>query len=181
MALQDKHQGKSRDSLRNLTRCSLFTAIALTIFMIESRIPLPIPIPGAKLGLANCVTLYVGYTMDISSAGKVLFSRILLASLFAGQLLTLLYSATGGLCCLLVFALVKPFFSHGRLWFVSPLCAVAHCMGQLCVASYVMGTKEIFYFAPYLLLLSLSSGLFVGIATQKLLERQYLWQKKTPD
>ncbi len=172
-------QGKSPDSLRNLTRCSLFTAIALTIFMIEARIPLPIPIPGAKLGLANCVTLYVGYTMDIASAGKVLFSRILLAALFAGQLLTLLYSATGGLCCFLLLAVVKPFFSWRRLWFVSPLCGMAHILGQMCVASYVMGTKEIFYFAPYLLLLSLISGLFVGIATQQLIERQ--WHSKCSD
>jgi len=37
---------------------SILTAIALIIFIIEAMIPLPIPIPGMKLGLANAVTLF---------------------------------------------------------------------------------------------------------------------------
>ena len=34
------------------------TAIALTIFMVEAQIPVAVPIPGIKLGLANIVTVY---------------------------------------------------------------------------------------------------------------------------
>lgn len=161
----------SRDKLKEICRCGLFTAIALTIFMIEARIPLPIALPGARLGLANAVTIYVCYTMGIAHAGKVLLARILLAALFAGQLLTLFYSATGGLFCLTLLAVLKPIFPQDKVWFVSPLCAVAHNIGQVTVASFLLGTQEVFYFLPYLMLLALVSGLFVGIATQRLLER----------
>lgn len=165
MPLQDNHP------LKELTRCALFTAIALTIFLIEARLPAPLPIPGAKLGLSNCVTLYVTYTMGIKSASKVLFSRIMLGALFAGQLLTLLYSATGGFFCLLFLAVVKKYTNTKQIWFLSPLCAIAHNIGQLLVARQVMGTEAVLYFLPYLTLIALVSGLFVGIATQNLLLR----------
>jgi len=37
---------------------AILTAIALIIFIVEAQIPLPVPIPGVKLGLANAVTLF---------------------------------------------------------------------------------------------------------------------------
>ncbi|MCL2426566.1 MAG: Gx transporter family protein [Oscillospiraceae bacterium] len=37
---------------------AILTAIALIIFIIEAQIPMPIPVPGVKLGLANAVTLF---------------------------------------------------------------------------------------------------------------------------
>ncbi len=165
MGFQDKRK------LQKLCYCALFTAIALTIFIIESRLPAPLPIPGAKLGLANAVTLYVAYSLGCSYAFQVLFCRILLSAMFAGQLLSLFYSATGGLCCFLCLCLLKPLFSWEKLWFLSPCCAMAHMVGQVTIASFLLGTEEIFYFLPYLVLLSLVSGLFVGIATQHLCKR----------
>lgn len=161
----------SQDKLKELTKCGLFTAIALTIFMIESRIPLPIPIPGAKLGLANAVTLYVVYTMGVAAAAKVLFCRIILGGIFAGQMLTLMYSATGGFFCLVFLIFAKKSTTWKQIWFISPLCAIAHNTGQVMLASYVMGTDAILYFLPYLILLALVSGLFVGLATQQLVAR----------
>ncbi|MFI3253430.1 MAG: Gx transporter family protein [Eubacteriales bacterium] len=162
----------SQDKLKELTRSSLFVAIATTIFIIEARLPLLIPLPGAKLGLSNCVTIYVAYSMGVSQAWKVLFCRILLGGFFAGQLLTLAYSATGGLCCLLLLTLLKPFCPWDKIWFVSPCCAVVHNLGQLSLATVILGSQEVFYLFPYLTLLAVISGLFVGIATQNLLARE---------
>lgn len=169
MPLQDKPE--KTDSLKELTRCAMFTAVALTIFMIEARLPAPMPIPGAKLGLSNAVTLYVAYSMGTKSASKVLFSRIVLGSLFAGQLMTLLYSATGGLFCLLFLCVIRNYTNPTQIWFVSPCCAICHNLGQLLVATKVMGTEAVFYFLPYLVGIALISGVFVGIATQNLLLR----------
>jgi len=44
--------------IKKLTLMAILTAIALIIFIIEAFIPLPLPIPGVKLGLANAVTLF---------------------------------------------------------------------------------------------------------------------------
>jgi len=44
--------------VKKLTLMAILTASALIIFIIEALIPLPVPIPGVKLGLANAVTLF---------------------------------------------------------------------------------------------------------------------------
>lgn len=157
--------------LRQLTRCGVLCGIALTLFMIEARLPAPLPFPGAKLGLSNSVTLVAVYRLGWSWGALLLVGRILLGALFAGQLLTLLYSGAGGLAVLLLLALLRPLTTEGQLWLVSPLCGVAHNLGQLLVARQVMGTAVTLYFLPYLILLGLVSGLLVGLATQETLRR----------
>lgn len=46
---------------KKITELALLSTIALTIFIVELRIPNPIPIPGVKLGLANIITVYAVY------------------------------------------------------------------------------------------------------------------------
>jgi len=77
-------------SIRRLVLLALFTAMALTIFVIEAQIPLPISIPGIKLGLANVITLIVLAKFRTRDALTVLLLRILLGSFFAGQVTTLI-------------------------------------------------------------------------------------------
>lgn len=36
----------------------MLTTIALIIFVVETHIPVPVPIPGVKLVLANVITVY---------------------------------------------------------------------------------------------------------------------------
>lgn len=76
-------------STKRLAVLSMFTVIALTIFAVENMIPVPVPIPGIKLGLANIVTLIVLRNYRATDAFAVLFARILLSALFSGQMMTL--------------------------------------------------------------------------------------------
>ena len=57
---------------RKLTLLALLTAIALTIFMVEAQIPAIVPIPGIKLGLANIVTVFAGFSLGPQVAVLVL-------------------------------------------------------------------------------------------------------------
>ena len=77
---------ESGGSASELTRLSLLTAIARIIFIVEQQVPFPLPIPGAKLGLANIITVYA---VNRCRSGEVLLlvlARIFLGSLFAGLL-----------------------------------------------------------------------------------------------
>ena len=47
-----------------LTKISLLLAIAFVINYLESLFPLPLPLPGVKLGLANCIGLIVLFLYD---------------------------------------------------------------------------------------------------------------------
>ena len=49
--------------IKTMTRMDLLSAIPLTIFWVEAQIPMPISVPGVKLGLANLVTMVGLYCM----------------------------------------------------------------------------------------------------------------------
>jgi len=57
-------------SVKKITLMAILTAIALIVFIIEAQIPLPVPIPGVKLGIANTVTLFALFYGSKSTDGK---------------------------------------------------------------------------------------------------------------
>ena len=91
---------------RRITLLALLTAIALTIFLVEAQLPVP-PIPGVKLGLANIVTVYAMFALGPRDALMVLCARVFLGAVFSGQMMTLLYSAGGGLLSWLVLLVLR--------------------------------------------------------------------------
>ena len=86
--------------VRKLTELALLTALALIIFIVELRIPNPIPIPGVKLGLANVITVYAVYHYRAKEVFLIVLVRILVGSIFGGNMMALLYSLAGGMLCL---------------------------------------------------------------------------------
>lgn len=151
------------NSIARLTALAVFTVIALTLFVIESAIPVPIPIPGVKLGLANIVTLLALQFFTFPETLLVLIVRILLSAIFAGQVLSLLYSLAGGLLALFVMALINRFLS-GRFVFLTGIFgALAHNLGQICAAYLLLGSSGVFTYLPLLILSGSVTGLFTGL------------------
>ena len=90
---------QDKNSLLEVVRCALFAGMALVIFAVEACIPLPIPIPGIKLGLANVVTLVAIYLLGMRQAFMILLVRIVLGNFITGQMMALIYSLSGGILC----------------------------------------------------------------------------------
>lgn len=151
---------------KKLCRLALLTTIALTIFMVEAQLPTLAPIPGMKLGLANIVTIYAIYTYTPLEALLVLLCRILLGSIFSGQMVSFLYSLCGGLLCFAVSVLLRRFVPVKQLWAVSIVGAMCHNLGQILAATVLMQTVTVFYYLPPLLLCSLVTGAFTGLCAQ---------------
>ena len=154
-----------------VTRLALLTAIALTIFMAEAQIPVAVPIPGVKLGLANIVTVYAVFVLGPGDALMILTARVFLGSVFSGQMMTLFYSLGGGLLCWAVLALLRRLFTKEQLWLCSPVSAVFHNLGQLLVAAALMKTWAVLAYLPYLVIAGAASGLFTGLCAQFLIKR----------
>lgn len=148
---------------RRITMLGLLTTIALTIFMIESALPALSPIPGIKLGLANIVTLFILLRFQVRDAVLVLFIRIILASVFAGQMVSFLYSICGGVLCLAVMALVNRLLDKKFIFLTSVFGAIAHNIGQVLAAYFVLGMSGVFVYVPFLLLSGVVTGLFTGV------------------
>lgn len=161
----------NRRPLRRLTRAALLTAIALTIFMVEAQIPAPIPIPGVKLGLANIVTVYAMYLLGPGDALMILLCRVFLGAVFSGQMMTLLYSLSGGLCCFLAMLVLRLVLDRKHVWLASPISAIFHNLGQLLAAAAIMQTWAVVAYLPYLMLAGICAGLFTGLCAQFLIRR----------
>lgn len=149
-------------NVKHLAVLSLFTVLSLVLHLVEGMLPLPFPIPGIKLGLANVVTLIVLWDYRLSDAFLVLFARILLSAFFSTQMLTLLYSGAGGLLCLLTMYGAGRFLKKRYLPLISILGALAHNAGQLFVACLLLRTPGILAYLPFLTVSGILTGLFTG-------------------
>ena len=155
---------------KRLTVDALFTAIALTIFVVELAIP-SVGIPGVKLGLANIVTVATVFLIGPWDAGAILLCRILLGGIFTGQAMALWYSLAGGTLCWLTMIALRRVVTKKQIWVMSVVGAIAHNIGQILVALLVTRTAAILYYLPVLMVSGVLAGLFTGAAAQLAVNR----------
>ena len=156
---------------KKLTELALLTALALTIFVVELRIPNPLPIPGAKLGLANIITVYAVYRYSFKETISVVLTRTLLGSIFGGSMMALLYSLSGALLCFCGMVLLRRVLSTKQIWLCSVFGAVFHNIGQITVAVLLMGLG-VFVYLPFLLVTGCLAGAFTGGCAQMVINRK---------
>ena len=163
--------------VRKITRMALLTAIALTIFMIEAQIPAVIPLPGVKLGLANIITVYAVFVLGPKEAAAILFCRIFLGAVFAGNFSTIFYSGAGGALAILLTIGLRKVLKRNQLWIAGSLGAVAHSLGQVAMAILLTSTPGLIIYLPPLAGISIVTGLFTGLCAQLLVNRgKDLWK-----
>ena len=163
-------------NVKKLTLLGVLSAIALTIFMVEAQIPPLVPMPGVKLGLANIVTVFAVFVLGGKEGAAVLFVRVFLGAVFAGNFSTILYSAGGGICAILVTIGLKKILTKNQLWVAGCFGAIAHSIGQMVVAAWLLGTPSVAVYLPVMILISIFTGLFTGFLAQFLVNRGNLWK-----
>ncbi|MFW5749331.1 MAG: Gx transporter family protein [Halanaerobium sp.] len=147
---------------------SLLISLGLVLHLVESLFPLTAVIPGAKLGLANIVSLIAIVLFGFASAFQVVIFRVLLASLLAGTFMTINFylSFSGGLLSFLLMYLAYYFFKdYFSLIGISIIGAVAHNAAQITAAYIIIANRGIFYYLPFLVLLALPTGFGVGLVS----------------
>lgn len=145
---------------RRLAELAVLTSLSLIMFIIEMQLPPAVPVPGIKLGLANIVTVYAVYSYKSHEAALVFFARVLLGSLFAGNVQALIFSISGGLLCLLGMLLIRRITDTDMMIPASVLGAVLHNIGQTAAAVFVMNTTAVIAYLPYLLFAGCIAGAF---------------------
>jgi heptaprenyl diphosphate synthase len=164
-----------RSRTKQITLLALFAALSVGIYALESLIPPLIPIPGVKLGLANIITLVVLKKYGIKDAALVLIVRILITSLLFGQMMSFLYSFTGGVFCILIEFLINKLLRDRALFITAIFGAIFHNIGQLLVAVIITSVPGVVIYAPYLMIAAIATGFVTGFAahfTLKLLPRE---------
>ena len=142
---------------------SLYAALSLIIFTLESMIPPLVPIPGIKLGLANIITLVLLRNYSAKDTALVLIARILLSAFFSGQAISLVYSLTGGMLSLAVMALINKLLAGHYLFLTSITGGIAHNLGQLLIAFLITQVAGVVVYLPFLILGGMLTGLITGL------------------
>ncbi len=150
-------------SAKMLSLLSLFSALSLIMFLVESLFP-SILIPGAKIGLGNIFVLITLLTLGQWQAYTVAIIKSVLGSFISGNLSTLLFSLSASLVsvtvAILLFSVLKARLS---IVAVSVVSAVAHNVTQNAVYALVTNSSLVFSYLPYLTILGVISGAIVGV------------------
>lgn len=158
---------------RNLLRMinlAVLVTFAVVIHTVEAALPLPMPVPGVRLGLANMITLLTILLYGVRSGLVVAVLRTVLGSLIGGTFLGFGFwlGLAGGLLSAAVMALAIGLVEKGYLSLisVSVLGAAAHNLAQITVAAVIIGSAALWRgYLPLLLLLAVPTGFFTGLAT----------------
>ena len=122
---------------KKLALSAILAALAMILSYVEAMVPMPVPIPGIKLGLANLVILLAIYRLGFKYALAINCIRIFVTGLLFTGAFGILYSLAGGLLSLLVMYLLYRTGIFSMVG-VSMAGGVAHNLGQLLTACLIM-------------------------------------------
>ncbi|WP_242491873.1 Gx transporter family protein [Miniphocaeibacter massiliensis] len=152
--------------MKKIVFLSILVSLALAISMFEAIIPLPVPIAGAKLGLANVVILVTIICFGLKEAIIVTVLKSMLLVLVTGKVASLPYSLTGAiLSCIVMGIAYWKFRKYLSPVGISELGSFSFNVGQLFVAGIVLNNFNIFIYLPALLILGVFTGYFVGLSS----------------
>lgn len=164
----DKVKGKKTE---RIARLGFLTAVGLIASYIELLVPIPLGIPGVKLGLANMVIVWALYMLGPLEALLVNGMRIVLSGFLFGNLSMILFSLAGALVSFMGMCLVKRSGKFGVVG-VSVVGGVMHNTGQLLVAVFVLETSGLlYYYGPVLLVAGVITGTLIGVISVEVLKR----------
>ncbi len=162
---------------RRVALYGLLIALAMGMSYVEALIPVPIPVPGVKLGLANVVTVAGLYLVGIPGTICVTILRIVLVGFSFGNPYSMLYGLSGAFLSLFVMALAKRFNWFSQIG-ISILGGVAHNVGQITFAAFVVRQPGLYYYLPVLLAAGSVAGIAIGILGGILVDRLENFVKK---
>ncbi len=172
---------------KRLVLLALLVAMAATLHVLEGWLPVPMPVPGAKLGLANTISLLALVIFGWQEAVYIAIIRVLLGSLLGGVLFgpAFIMSMGGALISIIIMMHIHNNYSGVfSLVGVSVAGAVAHNLAQVTIAAIIVYSPGLLWYAPYLLLFAVPTGLFTGLAVNYLFAKaptSYWFQIKNND
>ncbi len=140
----------------------ILIALGLLFSYIERMIPIPIPIPGVKLGLANLITVIGLYTIGIKGTIVVSLVRIIVVGFTFSNLFSMIYGTGGWLLSITAMILCLHCMGISCIG-VSVIGGIFHNVGQIVIAIWVTQTPEVITYLPFLLISGVVAGSVIGM------------------
>ncbi|MBQ7348423.1 MAG: Gx transporter family protein [Clostridia bacterium] len=158
--------------LRKISMTGILSAFATIAFIIEGLFP-PLFIPGARMGISNIFILLTVVILGYKYGFAVLIVKIVIGSLFSGNVSAMLYSLPAGIISCTVQVLMVNLTEKFSITAISVTGAIVNVTVQNTVFCLITRVWQYLAYLPYLALTGLISGLIVGLSV-------YLIIKKLP-
>ena len=152
-----------------LVRMALLLSFALVINFLESLVPLPIPLPGVKIGLANCISLMVLYCF--SKKDFVFFNclKVLLVALLRTGFGTAFFISVSGTFLATLLTLLVYRFTKSSIYGLSIVGALFHSLGQVLMVMVLYDNIYMINYLPILEVVSIISGCLTAFISANVL------------
>ena len=159
-------------STKKIVRLALFLALGVVLNIIESMLPILIPIPGVKLGIANTIGLIVLYYYGPKEYTLIGFLRVLLVALLRTGIgsISFILSLSGWLLSTL-FVLFVYNFKKVAIFGLSMSSAVMHGIGQIIMVVFIYSLPEMINYLPILIISGIISGNVLALLCSELLKK----------
>lgn len=137
-----------------MVKLSLLLSIALIINFLESLVPLPLPLPGVKLGLANCIGLIVLCLYE--EKDYVLFNllKVFMVALLRTGFGTAFFIGLSGTLFATIVTLIAYKLTKASIYGLSVIGAAFHALGQVLMVIVLYNSV---YMINYLVILEVTS------------------------
>ena len=163
--MRDPKQSKAKQ----VALSGMLFALAMALSFAEGTLTIPGLLPGMKLGLANVVVMYALLFMGAKQALTLDLLKALFVFLVSGPTAGFL-SLCGGLLSLLVMWALYDLLPLRPTWFILSVCgALAHNVGQLIGAGFLLSSARSWYYAPVMLVVGLGVGGLTALILRALL------------
>lgn len=162
---------------------AFFTAIATSVYFVESMTVRLLPLPFLRIGLANVIIVYLLIGREFVFALVLNIVKTLLGGLISFTLMSpaTVISLSGGLGSLIVMWLLIKSWIPFSIIGISIAGAVTHNIIQVyCVRWFIIQRDSILQLMPVLMLMGIATGLVTGFIAHELshkLRGKIEWQE----
>ncbi|MHB8064554.1 MAG: Gx transporter family protein [Ruminiclostridium sp.] len=154
---------KNVKQIKKIALLAVLASQALVLSIIEAWIPIPIGIPGIKLGLASIITIIILISYSLSDALIIILIRCIVSSLFLGGPVIFIFSLCGGISsATIMWVLLKKMQNWFSLIGISIAGSIAHNIAQITVACLIMNDLSVAAYFPVLMISGIVMGSFTG-------------------
>ena len=160
------------NSTKKIVRLSLFLALGVVLNIIESMLPVLIPVPGVKLGIANTIGLIVLYYYGPKEYTLIGFLRVILVALLRTGIgsISFILSLSGWLLST-IFILLIYLIKKVSIFGLSMSSAVMHGVGQIIMVIFIYSLPEMINYLPILIVSGIISGNVLALLCSELLKK----------
>ena len=155
---------------KKVATLGLCIALSMVLSFIEHQIPPLVAVPGVKVGLPNLVMVFMLYKIGWKETAVVSLIRVVLVSMIFGSVVSMAYGLVGATLSLIGMTLLKKTKLFSTIA-VSVVGGVLHNIGQIATACVVMGTAQIVYYLPVLLISGTIAGVVIGFISGLLVKK----------